>query len=143
MVLQCLRCHIHIFNSNLDPAIVYNPALDRFERLNEDGLALGIDCRYAFEEYRPSDISDGRVIAIGTDGIWKTENTHGEKFGRARRRRIIRQHSRFSSQEILKAITDVLAAFRGKTPQEDNVTLVVVKPQNIVNEIGSNFICSI
>jgi serine phosphatase RsbU (regulator of sigma subunit) len=50
-----------------------------------------------------------------------------EKFGKFRLRQIIRQHSQFSSQEILKAITDALAAFRDTAPQNDDVTLVVAK----------------
>ncbi len=57
-----------------DPAIVYDPARDRFEKLNGDGMALGIDRRFAFEEYRRSNLAAGQVIAIGTDGIWETEN---------------------------------------------------------------------
>jgi len=119
-----------------DPAIVYDPLSDGFEQLNGDGMALGIDRRFAFEAYRRSNLAAGQVIAIGTDGIWEAENAEGERFGRDRLRQIIRQHNKLSSREILKAVTDVLAAFRGKSPQDDDVTLVVVKPQSTVNKMG-------
>jgi serine phosphatase RsbU (regulator of sigma subunit) len=48
--------------------------------------------------------SEGQIIAISTDGIWETENSQSEKFGKFRLRQIIRQHSQFSAQEILNAI---------------------------------------
>ncbi len=110
-----------------EPAIVYDPARDQFDELNGDGMALGIRCQYSFEAYQRSDLASGLVIAICTDGVWETENTRGEKFGRDRLRQIIRQSSQSTSQDILKAITDALAAFREEAPQDDDVTLVVVK----------------
>jgi sigma-B regulation protein RsbU (phosphoserine phosphatase) len=88
---------------------------------------LGIDAAFTFEEYKLSGWSEGQIIAISTDGIWETENSHSEKFGKFRLRQIIRQHSQFSAQEILNAILNALNEFRGSAPQNDDVTLVVVK----------------
>ena len=50
--------------------------------------------------------SEGQIIVIGADGIWETENPNSEKFEKFRLQQIIRQHSQFSAQEILNAITD-------------------------------------
>lgn len=113
-----------------EPAIVYNPSLDAFEELNGDGMALGIDNKYAFEEYRRSNLTAGQVIAIGTDGIWETENSQGEKFGRDRLRQLIRRYHHCSSQKILQNITEALATFRNTAPQHDDITLVVVKTKS-------------
>ena len=103
------------------------PSSNTTNELNGQGSALGIDADWTFEEYKHSEWSDGQIIVIGTDGIWETENLQAEKFGKFRLRQIIRQHSQFSSQEILNAITNALEAFRGTAPQDDDVTLVVVK----------------
>jgi sigma-B regulation protein RsbU (phosphoserine phosphatase) len=110
-----------------DPAIVYDPSSSSFNELNGRGSVLGINADWKFEEYKYSGWPKGQIIVIGTDGIWETENTGAEKFGKRRLREIIRQNSHGPAEEILHAITDKLAAFRQTAPQLDDVTLVVVK----------------
>ena len=84
-------------------------------------------CMFKIEEYRLTGWSEGQIIVIGTDGIWETENSRSEKFGKFRLRQIIRQHRRFSALEILNAIISALSDFRGTAPRNDDVTLVVAK----------------
>jgi sigma-B regulation protein RsbU (phosphoserine phosphatase) len=127
MVIDASKRELRWVRAGHDPAIVYDPSSNSIIELNGRGSVLGIDPDWTFEEYKHSEWSDGQIIVIGTDGIWETENPHAEKFGKFRLRQIIRQHSQFSSQEILDAITNALEAFRGTAPQSDDVTLVVVK----------------
>jgi sigma-B regulation protein RsbU (phosphoserine phosphatase) len=127
MVIDANKRELHWVRAGHDPAIVYDPSNNSINELNGQGSVLGIDPDWTFEEYKHSEWSDGQIIVIGTDGIWETENPHAEKFGKFRLRQIIRQHSQFSAQEILNAITNALEAFRGTAPQNDDVTLVVVK----------------
>jgi sigma-B regulation protein RsbU (phosphoserine phosphatase) len=127
MVIDSNKRELRWVRAGHDPAIVYDPSSNSIYELNGRGSVLGIDPDWTFEEYKHSEWSDGQIIVIGTDGIWETENPHAEKFGKFRLRQIIRQHSQFSAQEILNAITAALEAFRGTAPQNDDVTLVVVK----------------
>jgi len=127
MVMDTARGEIRWVRAGHDPALVYDPLQDAFEELNGDGMALGIDAAYEFEEYRRSNFAPGQVIAAGTDGIWETDNPRGEKFGRDRLREAIRRRGRYSSQEILDAVMGDLASFRQTAPQNDDITLVVVK----------------
>jgi sigma-B regulation protein RsbU (phosphoserine phosphatase) len=127
MVIDSNKRELRWVRAGHDPAIVYDPSSNSIYELNGRGSVLGIDPDWTFEEYKHSEWSDGQIIVIGTDGIWETENPHAEKFGKFRLRQIIRQHSQFSSQEILNAITNALEEFRGAAPQNDDVTLVVVK----------------
>ena len=127
LVIDSVEKELTWVRAGHDPAIIYDPASGSINELNGRGTVLGFDAGWTFEEYKHSGWTEGQIIVIGTDGIWETENPHSEKFGKFRLRQIIRQHSQFSSQEILKAITDALAAFRDTAPQSDDVTLVVVK----------------
>jgi len=127
MVMDPAQKEVRWVRAGHDPALVYDPLQDSFEELNGDGMALGIDGVYKFKEYCRSNFTPGQVIAIGTDGIWETENPQGEKFGRDRLRLSIRQHSRFTSQDIISAITRELTIFRGSAAQEDDITLVVAR----------------
>jgi sigma-B regulation protein RsbU (phosphoserine phosphatase) len=110
-----------------DPAMVYEPSADAFSELRGDGMALGIDNGMQFQEYTYARWAEGLIILIGTDGIWETENPQGESFGKQRVQESIREHRECSSQEIVQAILDALVSFRQTAPQEDDITLVVVK----------------
>jgi len=110
-----------------EPAIVYDPSTDSFSELYGDGIALGVDETWSFQENRQELWSDSQIVLIGTDGIWETENPQGEGFGKKRLMEIIRQHKNRSSEEIVQAITDALAIHRDTAPQQDDVTMVVIK----------------
>lgn len=110
-----------------DPAVIYNPAQAAFAELKGIGVALGFDETLAFQEYAYHDWHKGQIILIGTDGIWETENSQHQQFGKDRLNEIIARHAHLSAAEILQAVTDALVAYRGDMPQADDVTLVVIK----------------
>jgi PAS domain S-box-containing protein len=110
-----------------DPAILYKPDEDIFEELKGEGLALGVDEKFLYEENLKTGLAPGQIIAIGTDGIWETFNQQGEMFGKHRFREIIREHAHLSAKEILSAVYEALDAFTAGLKKDDDVTLVVIK----------------
>jgi sigma-B regulation protein RsbU (phosphoserine phosphatase) len=130
MMMDSVKGEVRWVRAGHDPAVVYDKLEDRFEELNGDGMALGIDRGYVYREYRRSNFTSGQLIAVGTDGIWEAENPQGTKFGRDRFRQAIRSYSSRPSQEILKASLENLASFQKTAPQNDDITLVVVKTKS-------------
>jgi len=110
-----------------EPAMIYEPSTDSFDELLGKGIALGVDETWSFEEQIRELCSDSQIVLIGTDGIWETENPQGESFGKKRLKEIIRQHKNRSSEEIVQVIKDALAIHRETAPQQDDVTMVVIK----------------
>ena len=110
-----------------EPAMIYDPSSDSFDELLGRGIALGVDETWSFEEQVRELWFDSQIVLIGTDGIWESESPQGESFGKKRLREIIRQHKNESSEEIVQAITDALADHRETAPQQDDVTMVVIK----------------
>ena len=110
-----------------DPAMLYDANKDEFTELDGEGIALGVDEKWSFKEYSLNGWGYGKMVLIGTDGIWETENERGERFGKDRLREIIRCNSHYSAEKIIQVITDNLAAFSQNVTQSDDVTLVVVK----------------
>ena len=88
---------------------------------------MGVDETWSFEEQKRDLWSDSQIVLIGTDGIWESENPQGESFGKERLKEIIRQHKNKSSEEIVQAIKEALAIHRETAPQQDDVTMVVIK----------------
>jgi sigma-B regulation protein RsbU (phosphoserine phosphatase) len=130
VVIDSVKKELTWVRAGHDPAFIYDPSNGSINELQGRGTVLGIDADYTFEEYKYSGWTEGQIVVVGTDGIWETDNPHSEKFGKFRLRQIIRQHSQFSAQEIIDAITVALAAFRDTAPQNDDVTLVVAKARS-------------
>jgi len=132
---------IDVKNKNLswvraghDPAIIYDPSVDQFEELKGIGLALGVDKNYIFEENIKTGLSQGQIIAIGTDGIWETFNKDGEMFGKQRFREIIRKNAHMGSNDILDAIYSGIDRFSKGLKKEDDITLVIIKIEETPRE---------
>ena len=125
--VDCGLAEIRWVRGGHDPALWYDAAADRFEALDGNGMALGVDETTAFNTRRMPAPATGQVIAIGTDGIWEARNADGDVFGKKRLQEVIRTHAGGSAREIQAAVFEAVAAFRGQQRQEDDITLVVVK----------------
>jgi sigma-B regulation protein RsbU (phosphoserine phosphatase) len=110
-----------------DPAIFYDAGKDEFDELAGEGMALGVDRNIEFQEFSRRGWAAGSVIVAGTDGIREAINADGEMFGQDRLRQTIQGNVIHSANAIQKAIMDELRIFQGDAPQQDDMTLVVVK----------------
>jgi len=112
-----------------DPAIIYDPGRDEFSELKGNGVALGVQENFDYQENNISGLANGQIIAIGTDGIWEAVNSEGEMFGKERFRNILRENARAGSGDILNAVYNELSQFTRGQKSEDDITLVVIKIQ--------------
>jgi phosphoserine phosphatase RsbU/P len=110
-----------------DPAIVYDSSSDKFSKLDGPGPALGIINDFQFQDTAELKYRSGQILLIGTDGIWETRNPQGKMFKKERIKELIKKHRSDSAKQILDAIINALSNFRGIQPQDDDVTLVVIK----------------
>jgi phosphoserine phosphatase RsbU/P len=110
-----------------DPAIFYDPELDKFDELHGAGMALGVDADRRYEQFRKTDLKQGQVIILGSDGLWEARDPKGEMFGKEPVHRIVRQFSTATAREILTACFNRFNVFLGDRAPEDDVTLVVIR----------------
>ncbi len=110
-----------------DPAMFYDPSQDRFLELSGEGVALGVVSNFRFSEFTRQGWDPGSIIVVGTDGIREARNTDGEMFGLDRLEDVVRKYASESAESIQNAVTANLRSFQGDAPQEDDITLVVVK----------------
>jgi sigma-B regulation protein RsbU (phosphoserine phosphatase) len=108
-----------------EPAYLYRPRDDRFETLDGQGAALGIEraSRYALNH---AFAQPGEILVLTTDGIFETRRRL-EMFGRRRFMDVVRRAHQLNAAGIRDAVLEAVADFRGRLPQEDDVTLVVMK----------------
>ena len=110
-----------------DPAIFYDPELDKFDELHGAGMALGVDADRRYEQFRKTDLKQGQVIILGSDGLWEARNPKGEMFGKEPVHQILRQSPAATAREILTSCFNRFNVFVGEHAPEDDVTLVVIR----------------
>ncbi len=111
-----------------DPPVLYDAQLGEFvERECDGSLPLGILEESRYEERCASDVRSGQIYIVSTDGLWETANDQDELFGKDRLYDLVRRHADHPADEISRRIHAELAAFRGQSSQDDDVTFVVVK----------------
>ncbi len=127
LMIDPSSCDVRWIRAGNEPALVYDPAADRFTELKGCGMALGVDSENQYEEGVFPALKPGNLILLATDGLWEAENRDGEPFGRDRLKRFLQQRHSDDSEAIIQAILDAHSRFLGDVPQTDDVTLVVVK----------------
>jgi sigma-B regulation protein RsbU (phosphoserine phosphatase) len=110
-----------------EPAMIYDPVGETFRELGGEGMAMGVLDTAEYRDYTQQGWEPGAVIVIGTDGITETRNTAGAFFGAERVCQVVRANASRSATDIQSAVIEAVQGFRGQAPQEDDVTLVVVK----------------
>jgi sigma-B regulation protein RsbU (phosphoserine phosphatase) len=110
-----------------DPAIWYRESKDTFGELGSQGVPIGFVPGMNFEQAGPVQLSAGDVIVIGTDGIWEAPNESGEMFGKERLKEVIRNFQKNSAENICQAVIETVLDFGHPHPQEDDITVVVIK----------------
>jgi len=118
---------MHWVRAGHEPAILYNAQGDSFLELAGEGMALGVVEEVDYQRYTHEGWTPGSVAVVGTDGIREAQNVEGEMFGSDRLRESIRQRAAESAETIQNGIIEDLKSFQGEAPQEDDITLVVVK----------------
>ena len=127
MTLDIESKHIDWVRAGHDPAILYNLDSDSFDELGGPGIALGVDGNWNFNAHEKEGFPGGRIIFLGTDGVWEVRNRSGEMLGKEPIRDTIRKNSSSSAERILEAIFTTLDDFIGRARIEDDITSVVVK----------------
>jgi serine phosphatase RsbU (regulator of sigma subunit) len=73
------------------------------------------------------EVQSGDLIALYTDGLTEFRNDSGQEYSERRFRRMLESTLGQSAGDVGKAVLRDLADFAGRTPQEDDITLVIVE----------------
>jgi phosphoserine phosphatase len=79
-------------------------------------------------------LEPGDILALISDGIYEYGNEQGEQFGEERVAELFREHHQSSMKDLTKRLIARVAEFGGEAPQADDITLVLVKRQEGVDE---------
>jgi serine phosphatase RsbU (regulator of sigma subunit)/ligand-binding sensor domain-containing protein len=106
--------------------LIYRVALDRVEEVELKGMPLGSfsDIPYQWKEMS---LSTGDTVLFMSDGLPERFNERGEVLGEERVKRLFEEAGHQSPEQIIEHLVDAGKAWANGQPQNDDVTLVVVK----------------
>lgn len=99
----------------------------QFTELGSSGIPLGIVHDIEYGPTSQIEFTHGDILFLGTDGIWETRNPVEEMYGTERLKKILAKHAEQDASTLVRLIINDLNAFRGGRPQDDDITLVIVK----------------
>lgn len=114
-------------NAGHQPPLVYNSKSDTFTELRGNDIPLGVEETWQYHNFEMPIPQRDDILLIGTDGIWEAHNTSGDMFGQTRLQTVIRDNKNGTANDIMNAIVSAVHSFQGTAPQEDDITMVVLK----------------
>ena len=123
-----------------NPMILYRKDLDSCYFLNTRGMPLGISLPegVTFEESLLADrvrLKKDDMLIVYTDGITEAMNNVDEQYGNDRLIEFIRENSELSPEEFVAKLDSDINRFTAGAPQNDDITLVVIKEKIMLDEI--------
>lgn len=116
-----------------NPPIVLRQGSQSCERLDAEGLILGIKTQVEFEE-KTEHLNPGDMLLLYTDGIIEAENSYGELFGDERLCRLLHELQPESPQKIIDILLEHVREYTGMQNFTDDVSLVVMKYVSAVQD---------
>jgi sigma-B regulation protein RsbU (phosphoserine phosphatase) len=119
-------------NAGHNPPLWFRAAGGAAERLDADGIVLGVLDDIELEEER-IDVAPGDVLVFYTDGVTEAMNAADEEFGMGRFQAAVEAVAAdpgAGANDIVEAVRHAVNTFTGSRPQTDDFTLFVVKRLN-------------
>jgi Na+/proline symporter len=109
-----------------NPPIVYRGQDGSIERLDADGLILGVMPKVVFE-HKEIQLFPGDLLVMFTDGVTEAENNQQELFGDDRLCSLLAEFSNYEPKQIIDSILEQVRLFTGVHNFRDDISLVVMK----------------
>lgn len=140
IILDSKRRVINYASAGHNPMILYRGETKSTYFLNPKGIPVGLDLleENSFEKsIRKENIKLKKddMLIIYTDGITEAMNRKKEQFGEERFSNLIREYGHYSPQAFVKRLDAELANFTGNAPQNDDITLVVIKEKEMADDV--------
>jgi hypothetical protein len=106
------------------PVIVASNGNARSIELFAPPLGVRLPVRIAQTDFA---FGSGDYFVLHSDGIYESRNEHGDTYGMDRLERVVATHRDASAAALRDAILRDVEQFRGRAPQDDDATVVVLR----------------
>jgi len=109
-----------------NPPMLWRASSQSCERLDAEGLILGVKRKVAYEE-KQVQLEAGDMLLLYTDGITEAVNPAGEFFGEERLCALLEECRSLSPQELIDRALDRVRSFVGAPSFVDDISMVVMR----------------
>ncbi|MFL6285692.1 MAG: PP2C family protein-serine/threonine phosphatase [Pyrinomonadaceae bacterium] len=118
---------VEVLSAGHGPILWYRRAADCVERLEAQGIPLGMIAGIGYERGTDGRLAPGDILALVTDGFYEWENPEGEEFGVARLEAVLRESRDRPAEELITTLRSAVTDFCKGTRQMDDLTVVILK----------------
>jgi sigma-B regulation protein RsbU (phosphoserine phosphatase) len=130
LVLDHARGSVSLARAGHDAPLLYTRKTQAVAPLKPPGMVVGIDSGDVFDRLTkdvavPLERDD--CLLLYTDGITEALDDEGNEFGLERTIEAVRASAKDGAQAIVTRLIDDLRTFVGGSPQNDDITLIVIR----------------
>jgi serine phosphatase RsbU (regulator of sigma subunit) len=126
LMLKVRGDSLSVCSAGIPPMLVYRAALGVVEEIVLQAVPLGGVASFAYQQ-RQTHLTAGDCIMLMSDGFPERFNGTGEMLGYDKAAAILKDNAHLSPQEIIDNFVRAGDEWAGGTPQDDDVTFVVLK----------------
>lgn len=130
VILDHAQGTVSLARAGHDAPLLYSAATQAVTKINAPGMALGVDSGSVFDRLTrnfPVPLSTNDCLILYTDGITEALDGTGQEFGMERMVRAVQTGAPKGAPAIVKQLTEELRTFAGIQPQNDDITLIVIR----------------
>ncbi|MGI8889501.1 MAG: SpoIIE family protein phosphatase [Chthoniobacterales bacterium] len=130
LILDHKKNQLTLSRGGHDAPLLYRAASGEVEVLKPPGMALGIDSGDVFDRITGDlsvSLERDDCLVLYTDGVTEMLDANGDEFGPDRMKQSIRASANEGAQGIIARLTDDVRNFAAGHPQNDDITLIVVR----------------
>jgi serine phosphatase RsbU (regulator of sigma subunit) len=118
---------LELLSAGHAPLFLYWLKHDRFDKMEAQGLPLGISPDFLSEPPQTLQFASGDLLVLATDGFFEWANASEELFGNERLENSVRTSRDKSAAEIISILYEDVLNFAGGTSQKDDLTAIIIK----------------
>ncbi len=121
---------VNLARAGHDAPLLYTAATGAITKINSPGMALGVDSGSVFDRLTRNftvPLGTNDCLILYTDGITEALDGAGQEFGMERMIQAVQAGAPQGAPAIVKRLTDDLRTFAGIQPQNDDITLIVIR----------------
>ena len=109
------------------PLLHFHARTGECEWLGASTVPMGFMAGIPLKKPQVRQLEPGDIFALITDGVFEYEDAAGEQFSEARVGEVIRAHRNEPMAAMIPAVGSAVAAFATGAPQNDDMTMVLVR----------------
>ena len=130
LILENQSGQLSIARAGHDAPLLYTARDHKVIKVNPPGMALGVDSGSVFDRLTRNftvNLAKDDCLILYTDGVTEALDNNSMEFGMDRVIQAVQTSAPDGAPAIVKRLTDDLRSFAGMQPQNDDITLIVIR----------------